>query len=137
MIPQQLCYLCFVLLICRFLAPPFARCLGVKNRLQVAAAPSPQLDSFYTHRSKQPTQSELVNLMVLCGKTQRQIESWFRVRRNQDRPSQTKKFAEAALVAFIPCPSVIVHGTLDRDPYITTDPGSGITGNVGGVIPFR
>uniref|UniRef100_A0A3B3X651 TLC domain-containing protein n=1 Tax=Poecilia mexicana TaxID=48701 RepID=A0A3B3X651_9TELE len=80
----------------RFLAPPIASCLGVKNRLQVSAAPSPQLESYYCHRSKQPTQVELVSLMVLCGKTQRQIESWFRVRRNQDRPSQTKKFAEAA-----------------------------------------
>ncbi|XP_035990813.1 ceramide synthase 2 isoform X2 [Fundulus heteroclitus] len=80
----------------RFLAPPIARSLGVKNRFQSTAAPSPQLESFYTHRSKQPTQSELANLMVLCGKTQRQVESWFRVRRNQDRPSQTKKFAEAA-----------------------------------------
>ncbi|XP_015236364.1 PREDICTED: ceramide synthase 2-like [Cyprinodon variegatus] len=80
----------------RFLAPPIARCLGVKNKVQTSAAPSPTLESFYTHRSKQPTQSELVSLMALCGKTQRQIESWFRIRRNQDRPSQTKKFAEAA-----------------------------------------
>ncbi|KAM4556815.1 ceramide synthase 2-like isoform 1-T1 [Fundulus diaphanus] len=80
----------------RFLAPPIARGLGVKNRFQSTAAPSSQLEAFYTHRSKQPTKSELANLMVLCGKTQRQVESWFRVRRNQDRPSQTKKFAEAA-----------------------------------------
>ncbi|XP_075953516.1 ceramide synthase 2-like [Anarhichas minor] len=80
----------------RFFAPPMGRCLGVKNRLQVTAAPSPQLESFYTQRSRQPTQSEIVRLMSLCGKTQRQIETWFRLRRNQDRPSFTKKFAEAA-----------------------------------------
>ncbi|KAM4552540.1 ceramide synthase 2-like [Odontesthes bonariensis] len=80
----------------RFFAPPIGRCLGVKNRLQVAAASSPHLESFYTQRSRQPTQSEIVSLMLSSGKTRRQIESWFRRRRNQDRPSQTKKFGEAA-----------------------------------------
>ncbi|XP_077955186.1 ceramide synthase 2 isoform X2 [Gasterosteus aculeatus] len=79
-----------------FFAPPMGRCLGVKNRLQVTAAPHPRLESFYTRRSRQPTQSEIVTLMSLCGKTQRQIETWFRLRRNQDRPPLTKKFAEAA-----------------------------------------
>ncbi|XP_040910966.1 ceramide synthase 2-like [Toxotes jaculatrix] len=80
----------------RFFAPPMGRCLGVKNRLQVTAAPSPKLESFYTQRSRQPTQSEIVSLMSLCDKTQRQIETWFRLRRNQDRPCQSKKFGEAA-----------------------------------------
>ncbi|XP_034469794.1 ceramide synthase 2-like [Hippoglossus hippoglossus] len=80
----------------RFVAPPMGRCLGVKNRSQVTAAPSPRLESFYTQRSREPTQSEIVGLMKLCGKTQRQIETWFHRRRNQDRPSQTKKFGEAA-----------------------------------------
>lgn len=80
----------------RFFAPPMARCLGVKNRLKVTATPSPKLESFYTQRSRQPTQSDIVSLMLLCGKTQRQIETWFRRRRNQDRPCQTKKFGEAA-----------------------------------------
>ncbi|KAM9719554.1 ceramide synthase 2-like isoform 1-T2 [Menidia menidia] len=91
----------------RFIAPPVGRCLGVKNRLQAAAVPSPQLESFYSQRSRQPTQSDIVSLMMLSGKSQRQIEIWFRLRRNQDRPSQTKKFGEAAwrlffyLTAFI------------------------------------
>uniref|UniRef100_A0A1A8RN53 Ceramide synthase 4 n=1 Tax=Nothobranchius rachovii TaxID=451742 RepID=A0A1A8RN53_9TELE len=100
----------FVALRCafeRFLAPPMGRCLGVKNTVHVTAAPSLQLESFYTQRSKQPTQREIIHLMLACGKTQRQIETWFRRRRNQDRPSRTKKFAEAAwrfffyLAAFI------------------------------------
>nr|XP_020471838.1 ceramide synthase 2-like [Monopterus albus]XP_020471839.1 ceramide synthase 2-like [Monopterus albus] len=91
----------------RFFAPPLGRCLGVRNRFQKTAAPCPKLESFYTQRSRQPTQSEIVSLMSLCGKTQRQIETWFRLRRNQDRPCQTKKFGEAAwrfffyLVAFV------------------------------------
>uniref|UniRef100_A0A3B3DSF7 Ceramide synthase 2-like n=1 Tax=Oryzias melastigma TaxID=30732 RepID=A0A3B3DSF7_ORYME len=84
------------LFIHRFLAPPLCRWLGVKKRSQIAAAPSPQLESFYTQRSRHPTQKEVASLMLLCGKTQRQIEMWFRRRRNQDRPCQTKKFGEAA-----------------------------------------
>lgn len=46
----------FVFLLLRFCAPPMARCLGVKNKVQVFAAPSPKLESFYTQQSRQPTQ---------------------------------------------------------------------------------
>ncbi|CAG01975.1 unnamed protein product [Tetraodon nigroviridis] len=76
-------------------SPPMGRCLGVRNRTQARAAPSPEMESFYTQRSRHPTQSEIATLMTLCGKTQRQIETWFRCRRNQDRPCQTKRFGEA------------------------------------------
>uniref|UniRef100_A0A8C7YZ98 Ceramide synthase 4b n=1 Tax=Oryzias sinensis TaxID=183150 RepID=A0A8C7YZ98_9TELE len=79
----------------RFLAPPLCRCFGVKKRSQSAAGPFPQLEVFYSQRSSHPTQ-EIASLMLLCGKTQRQVEMWFRRRRNQDRPCQTKKFGEAA-----------------------------------------
>ncbi|KAG7524335.1 hypothetical protein JOB18_010580 [Solea senegalensis] len=106
-LPLALCFVGLRYVFERFFAPPIGICLGVKNRLQVTAAPSPKLESFYMRRSRQPTQSEIVSLMKACGKTQRQIEKWFRHRRNQDRPCQTKKFGEAAwrfsfyLVAFV------------------------------------
>ncbi|XP_076000914.1 ceramide synthase 2-like [Genypterus blacodes] len=80
----------------RFCAPPMARCLGVRKRLKMVAASSPKLESFYTKQSRRPSQSEMLDLMSQCGKTQRQIETWFRLRRNQDRPCRTKKFSEAA-----------------------------------------
>uniref|UniRef100_A0A8C6SVF4 Ceramide synthase 4b n=1 Tax=Neogobius melanostomus TaxID=47308 RepID=A0A8C6SVF4_9GOBI len=80
----------------RFCAPPISRCLGVRDRLQMSVAPSPKLESYYKQQSRKPTQKEIVILMSQCGKTQRQIETWFRLRRNQDRPCQTKKFGEAA-----------------------------------------
>ncbi|KAJ0011741.1 hypothetical protein NQD34_012716 [Periophthalmus magnuspinnatus] len=80
----------------RFCAPPMSRCLGVRDRLQVPAASSPKLESYYKQKSRKPSQKEIVLLMSQCGKTQRQIETWFRLRRNQDRPGQTKKFGEAA-----------------------------------------
>ncbi|XP_077415728.1 ceramide synthase 2-like [Vanacampus margaritifer] len=79
----------------RFCAPPIGRCLGVRNRLQVTADPAPELESFYTQQSARPTQSDIIHLMSLCGKSQRQIETWFRLRRHQDKPCQTKKFGEA------------------------------------------
>ncbi|XP_045080865.1 ceramide synthase 2 [Coregonus clupeaformis] len=62
----------------------------------MAATPSPKLESFYTQKKRQPSQSEIVSLMAQCDKTQRQIETWFRHRRNQDRPSHTKRFCEAS-----------------------------------------
>ncbi|XP_061695808.1 ceramide synthase 2-like isoform X2 [Syngnathoides biaculeatus] len=80
----------------RFCAPPIGRRLGVRNRLRVTATPSPQLESFYMKQSTRPTQSDIIDLTSLCGKTQRQIETWFRLRRRQDKPGQTKKFGEAA-----------------------------------------
>lgn len=46
-------------------------------------------------------QSEIVVLMSQSGRTRRQIETWFRLRRGQDRPCQTKKFGEAAWVVQI------------------------------------
>uniref|UniRef100_A0A3B5A1H9 Ceramide synthase 2-like n=1 Tax=Stegastes partitus TaxID=144197 RepID=A0A3B5A1H9_9TELE len=101
----------------RFFAPPMGRCLGVKNRLQVTAAPSLKLESFYTQRSRQPTQSEIISLMLSCGKTQRQIETWFRLRRNQDRPCQTKKFGEALHMTSLKSTCFSSHCKTHRQPW--------------------
>ncbi|XP_030639930.1 ceramide synthase 2 [Chanos chanos] len=91
----------------RVVALPLSRKLGVRDRIRVRAPPVPKLEAFYQQKNKQPTQSEIVSLGKQCDLTQRQIESWFRHRRNQDRPSNTKKFCEATwrfvfyLIAFV------------------------------------
>ncbi|XP_028260081.1 ceramide synthase 2-like [Parambassis ranga] len=91
----------------RIIAIPFSRYLGVKDRIRVRAPSNPKLEAFYKQSRQQPSQSEIVSLGKQCGLSQRKIQAWFRHRRNQDRPSNTKKFCEASwrfafyLVAFI------------------------------------
>uniref|UniRef100_A0A3Q1I4V1 Ceramide synthase 4a n=1 Tax=Anabas testudineus TaxID=64144 RepID=A0A3Q1I4V1_ANATE len=80
----------------RLIAVPLSKYLGVKDRLRIRAASVPKLETFYKQISRQPTQSEVVSLGKQCGLSQRKIQTWFRHRRNQDRPSNTKKFCEAS-----------------------------------------
>ncbi|CAB1324466.1 unnamed protein product [Coregonus sp. 'balchen'] len=91
----------------RVIAMPLSRQLGVRDRVRVRALPVPKLETFYKQNKQQPSQSEVLGLGKQCGLSQRQIETWFRHRRNQDRPSNTKKFCEASwrfvfyLIAFV------------------------------------
>ncbi|CAL1579883.1 unnamed protein product [Knipowitschia caucasica] len=95
-LPLALAFVALRFLFERFLAPPLGSSLGVRDRTLVCAAPSSPLESYYRQHSRTPTQKEMLSLVSQSGKTLRQIEIWFRLRRNQDRPSQTKKFGEAA-----------------------------------------
>uniref|UniRef100_A0A674C163 Ceramide synthase 4a n=1 Tax=Salmo trutta TaxID=8032 RepID=A0A674C163_SALTR len=91
----------------RVIAMPLSRQLGVRDRVRVRAQPVPKLETFYKQNKQQPSQSEVLGLGKHCGLSQRQIQTWFRQRRNQDRPSNTKKFCEASwrfvfyLIAFV------------------------------------
>ncbi|XP_041790714.1 ceramide synthase 2-like [Chelmon rostratus] len=80
----------------RLIAVPLSKRLGVKDRIRIRAASVPKLETFYKQNSRQPSQSEVVSLGKQCGLSQRKIQTWFRHRRNQDRPSNTKKFCEAS-----------------------------------------
>ncbi|KAI7809448.1 putative ceramide synthase 2-like [Triplophysa rosa] len=68
--------------------------LGVKDQVRLKVTPVPHLEAFYTKHSKQPTQNDIAALMKQSDWTHRQVEVWFRHRRNQDRPSSSK-FCEA------------------------------------------
>ncbi|KAM4547701.1 ceramide synthase 4a [Odontesthes bonariensis] len=80
----------------RLIAVPLSKYLGVKDRIRIRAPSIPKLEAFYKQNSRQPSQSEGVSLGKQCGLSQRKIQTWFRHRRNQDRPSNTKKFCEAS-----------------------------------------
>ncbi|OCT69038.1 hypothetical protein XELAEV_18040345mg [Xenopus laevis] len=115
--------LAFVFLIVRYIfeisvAGPLANLLGVKDKVRLRAAPSPVLEKFYTCSSKLPRQIDLENLSKASRLTVRQVERWFRRRRNQDRPSLQKKFREASwrftfyLLAFIAGIAVLIDTML-------------------------
>ncbi|XP_053561466.1 ceramide synthase 2 [Bombina bombina] len=111
--------LAFVFLVVRYLfeilvASPLANALGVKDKVRLRAAHNPALEKFFSCSSKHPKQTDLENLSRSSKCTVRQVERWFRRRRNQDRPSLLKKFREASwrftfyLLAFIAGMAVLV-----------------------------
>ncbi|KAL7977968.1 hypothetical protein Chor_004955 [Crotalus horridus] len=94
--------------------PPLAGLLNVKDKTRLKASPNPVLEKFYSTSCKHPKQAAVEALSKKSGCTPRQVERWFRRRRNQDRPSLLKKFREASwrftfyLIAFIAGMAVIV-----------------------------
>ncbi|XP_064613770.1 ceramide synthase 5-like [Liolophura sinensis] len=78
----------------RFIAKPVALALGLK---QNTCRVKPNLileDAYKVARS--PTDDMLQGLSKKTSMSRRQVERWFRVRRNQDIPSLLKKFAEGS-----------------------------------------
>uniref|UniRef100_UPI0037E9A944 ceramide synthase 2-like n=1 Tax=Semicossyphus pulcher TaxID=241346 RepID=UPI0037E9A944 len=95
-LPLALAFIALRYVFERLIAVPLSKHLGVKDPVRIRAASVPKLETFYTQNGRQPSQSELVSLGKQCGLSQRKIQTWFRNRRNQDRPSSTKKFCEAS-----------------------------------------
>ncbi|XP_043934340.1 ceramide synthase 3 [Protopterus annectens] len=79
----------------RLVALPFAKSLSIKNRARLQATPNAVLEKFFSTQSKIPSQAKINGLAKKCSWSVRQVERWFRRRRNQDRPSLVKKFQEA------------------------------------------
>ncbi|NXS54313.1 CERS2 synthase, partial [Brachypteracias leptosomus] len=116
--------LAFLFLIVRhlfetYVATPLAGLLNVKEKIRLKATPNAVLEKFYATTTKHPKQAEVELLSKKSGCSVRQVERWFRRRRNQDRPSLLKKFREASwrftfyLIAFIAGMAVIVDGPWD------------------------
>ncbi|KAJ6652160.1 hypothetical protein lerEdw1_013144 [Lerista edwardsae] len=77
-------------------AVPLSQKMGLREKIRRKALPNPLLEAFYTVHNRSPKEDELSGLAKQCDLQPRQVERWFRCRRNQDRPSLTKKFCEAS-----------------------------------------
>ncbi|XP_063003374.1 ceramide synthase 4-like [Elgaria multicarinata webbii] len=80
----------------RKVAIPLSRKMGLREEVRRKAAPNPILEAFYATCRRGPKEEELSGLAKRCDLQPRQVERWFRYRRNEDRPSLTKKFCEAS-----------------------------------------
>uniref|UniRef100_A0A9R1SH54 Ceramide synthase 3b n=2 Tax=Cyprinus carpio TaxID=7962 RepID=A0A9R1SH54_CYPCA len=90
----------------RLIAVPVAEALGVKDKIRMRASHNPILEKYYKTHSKNPTQADIKGVCKKLGWSERQVERWFRRRRNQDRPGLLKKFKEASWrFAFYLCSS--------------------------------
>ncbi|CAL8298164.1 unnamed protein product [Lota lota] len=95
-LPVALCFLLLRQVFERTVATPMASLLGVKDKHRVSATPNPTLEAYFRRTSKHPQQSCIESLSKQSGYSVRQVQRWFRRRRNQDRPSKVKKFQEAS-----------------------------------------
>ncbi|XP_052003468.1 ceramide synthase 2-like [Xyrauchen texanus] len=106
-LPIALLFLMIRLLFERVVATPLASLLGIKETVRRQVAHNQTLESYYCNTTKNPTQSSVEKLCKQTCWTERQVQHWFRRRRNQDRPNVLKKFCEASwrftfyLLAFI------------------------------------
>ncbi|XP_054619542.1 ceramide synthase 2-like isoform X1 [Dunckerocampus dactyliophorus] len=95
-IPIALCFLVIRQIFERWVAIPLASLLGVSDKRRVCPPPNSTLEAFFCNISKHPTQTSLEKLSKQTDCSVRQVQRWFRQRRNQDRPSKIKKFQEAS-----------------------------------------
>ncbi|XP_066557616.1 ceramide synthase 2 isoform X2 [Amia ocellicauda] len=95
-IPYSIAFLIIRFLFERFIAPSAAKTLGIKDTLRLKVADNPILEKYFCSRSRNPTQADIDGLSKKCSWSVRQVERWFRRRRNQDRPGIIKKFKEAS-----------------------------------------
>ncbi|XP_051062442.1 protein Lines homolog 1 isoform X1 [Phodopus roborovskii] len=78
----------------KFVATPLANAFGIQKTVH-KIKPNATLENFFKHSTSQPSHTEVYGLAKKCNLTERQVERWFRSRRNQDRPCRVKKFRES------------------------------------------
>ncbi|XP_063832943.1 ceramide synthase 5-like [Ostrinia nubilalis] len=90
-IPLALVFIALRVAVERAVLAPFGRSLGIKDVRSRKASNNPKLEAAY-RRSAQP--SQFPELAKQTDLSERQVERWFRRRRNQDKPSTLVKFCE-------------------------------------------
>merc|ERR1712062_905037 len=77
-----------------YIFAPIGLSFGLKATVKKAAS-NPQLENAYKG-GKVPSNEKIQGLAKQTDLTTRQVERWFRVRRNQDRTPVLKKFIESS-----------------------------------------
>lgn len=77
----------------KYIVTPFGLLCGIKDDKPRAAPENKVLEESY-RKKKNPNDIEIGVLAKQTDQEIRQIERWFRIRRNQDRPTIMKKFTE-------------------------------------------
>ncbi|XP_062869084.1 ceramide synthase 2 [Trichomycterus rosablanca] len=95
-LPYSIVFLIVRYLFERFVATPFAATLGVREKNRLKVEQNPVLELYFSSQCKTPGQAEIQGLSKKCSWSSRQVERWFRRRRNQERPGVLKKFREAS-----------------------------------------
>ncbi|XP_023669982.2 ceramide synthase 2 [Paramormyrops kingsleyae] len=95
-VPYAILFLLVRYLFERSVATPLATSFGIRDKIQQKPADNAILEKFFISRSRNPGQNDIDGLSKKCGWTRRQVERWFRKRRNRDRPGLLKKFREAS-----------------------------------------
>uniref|UniRef100_A0A672SFJ4 Ceramide synthase 3 n=1 Tax=Sinocyclocheilus grahami TaxID=75366 RepID=A0A672SFJ4_SINGR len=94
-VPYALVFLVVRYVFERLIATPLAASLGVTEKTRYKVEHNAVLEHYFITKSKHPGQADIDGLSKKCSWSSRQVERWFRRRRNQDRPGVLKKFREA------------------------------------------
>ncbi|XP_070567073.1 ceramide synthase 6-like isoform X1 [Ptychodera flava] len=80
----------------RFIATPIAMCLSIKTKRANKAEPNTILEKVFKTVTNNPSKKHVEGLSKQLDWNARQVERWFRHRRNQERPTMLKKFCESS-----------------------------------------
>ncbi|XP_033104101.1 ceramide synthase 6-like [Anneissia japonica] len=80
----------------RLIGMPFGRLLGIKQNPNRKPEPNTILEKAYNSVTHNPDKARLTGLAKQLDWSERQVERWFRIRRNYGRPSTLTKFSETS-----------------------------------------
>ncbi|KAM8750304.1 ceramide synthase 2 isoform 1-T3 [Acanthopagrus schlegelii] len=95
-LPCALCMLLVRFVFERFLATPLADVWGIRDKIRPAVERNPLLENYFCDQARIPSQADVTALCKKTSWSERRIQSWFRRRRNQERPGLRKRFCEAS-----------------------------------------
>merc|ERR1712131_240538 len=67
----------------RYISIPLAGLLGIKEKVCLPVANNPVLQNYFLNQSRAPTQADITALSKKTGWSERNVNIWFRRRRNR------------------------------------------------------